>query len=52
MGVDTMVFFSLGPTEICARAEPNSVSSVGESMAFTVNMDKMHLIDPSTGAVI
>jgi multiple sugar transport system ATP-binding protein len=52
MGVDTMVFFSLGPTEICARAEPNSVGNVGESMGFTVNMDKMHLIDPSTGTVV
>ena len=52
MGVDTMVFFNLGPTEICARAEPASVSDVGQSMGFTVNMDKMHLIDPSTGAVV
>ena len=52
MGVDTMVFFNLGPTEICARAEPTSVSDVGETMGFTVSMDKMHLIDPSTGAVV
>ena len=52
MGVDTMVFFNLGPSEICARAEPSSVSDVGQSMGFTVNMDKMHLIDPSTGAVV
>jgi multiple sugar transport system ATP-binding protein len=52
MGIDTMVFFSLGPTEICARAEPSAVGNVGESMGFTVNMDKMHLIDPSTDAVV
>ncbi len=52
MGVDTMVFFNLGPSEICAHAEPSSVSDVGQSMGFTVNMDKMHLIDPSTGAVV
>jgi len=52
MGIETMVFFSLGPTEICARTEPSAVSNVGESMGFTVNMDKMHLIDPSTDAVI
>ena len=52
MGVDTMVFFNLGPSEICARAEPSSVSDVGQSMGFTVNMDKMHLIDPSMGAVV
>ena len=52
MGIDTMVFFSLGPTEVCARAEPAAVSDVGENMGFTVNMDKMHLIDPSTDAVV
>jgi len=52
MGIDTMVFFSLGPKEVCARSEPSAVSNVGESMGFTVNMDKMHLIDPSTDAVV
>lgn len=52
MGIDTMVFFSLGQTEVCARAEPGAVGNVGESMGFTVNMDKMHLIDPATDAVI
>jgi multiple sugar transport system ATP-binding protein len=52
MGIDTMVFFTLGSKEICARSEPAAVSNVGESMGFTVNMDKMHLIDPSTDAVV
>ena len=52
MGIDTMVFISLNQTDICARAEPTAVSNVGESMGFTVNMDKMHLIDPSTDLVV
>ena len=52
MGIDTMVFFSLGQTDICARAEPSSVGNVGEKMGFTVDMDKMHLIDPATGDVL
>ena len=52
MGIDTMVYFTIGQTEVCARAEPNAVSNVGEAMGFTVNMDKMHLIDPSTDTVV
>ena len=51
MGMDTMVFFSIGPTELCARVEPTAASDVGETMGFTVNMDKMHLIDPATDVV-
>ncbi|MDP6708542.1 MAG: sn-glycerol-3-phosphate ABC transporter ATP-binding protein UgpC [Alphaproteobacteria bacterium] len=52
MGIDTMVFFNIGATEICARAEPRSVAQVGEQMGFTVNMENMHLIDPATTQVI
>ncbi len=52
MGMDTMVFFALGTTDICARVEPTQVGNVGETMGFTVNMDKMHLIDPSTSLVV
>ncbi len=52
MGMDTMVFFDLGPTEICSRAEPKSVSGVGNSMNFTVDKSQIHLIDPQTAQVI
>ena len=46
-----MVFFSIGPTDLCARVEPTAASDVGETMGFTLNMDKMHLIDPATDVV-
>ena len=52
MGVDTMVFLEFNGEEICARAAPHSVRPVGESMEFTVDMSKMHLIDPITDKVI
>lgn len=52
MGVDTMVFLELNGEEICARAAPHSVRPVGEPMEFTVDMSKMHLIDPITDKVI
>lgn len=52
MGVDTMVFFNVDGTGVCARAAPKSVTDVGESMAFTIDMNNMHLIDPTTDKVV
>ena len=52
MGVDTMVFLELNGEEICARAAPHSVRPVGQVMEFTVDMSKMHLIDPKTDKVV
>ena len=52
MGVDTMVFLEINGEEICARAAPHSVRPVGQLMEFTVDMSKMHLIDPKTDKVV
>ncbi len=52
MGMDTMVFFNIDGTEVCGRSEPRSVSDVGEAMTLSVNMDRMHLIEPSTDQVV
>ena len=52
MGMDTMVFFDIGETEICSRCEPKSVSGVGTSMGFTVDKSQMHLIDPESERVL
>ena len=52
MGVDTMVFIDIEGTEICARAAPKAVSEVGQDMAFTINMNNMHLIDPTNDRVL
>ena len=41
-----------GLASFVARAEPTSVGTVGASMGFTINMDKMHLIDPVTDNVL
>ncbi|HBN31304.1 MAG TPA: sugar ABC transporter ATP-binding protein [Rhodobacteraceae bacterium] len=52
MGVDTMVFLEINGEEISARAAPHSVNAVGEKMEFTIDLSKMHLIDPKTDRVI
>jgi multiple sugar transport system ATP-binding protein len=52
MGVDTMVYLSMGGSEVCARSDPKSAGTVGQNMSFTIDMSHMHLIDPSTDKVI
>src|SRR5437660_1701977 len=47
MGNETMVFFSIGGTEVCARTDPNAGARVGASMKMAAHLDHMHLIDTS-----
>jgi multiple sugar transport system ATP-binding protein len=52
MGMETMVFFRIGATEVCGRVEPTAARNVGEAMQLRANLDHMHLIDPATNAVL
>jgi len=52
MGMETMVFFTINGTELCARVEPNAAGEAGAAMRLHANMDHMHLIDPATGLVL
>jgi len=52
MGMETMVFFGVGGTEVCARVEPSSVAGPGQSMRLCANVNHMHLIDPDTRLVV
>jgi multiple sugar transport system ATP-binding protein len=52
MGMETMVFFKVNGNEICARVEPTAAKGPGEAMPLRANLDHMHLIDPSTNAVL
>jgi len=52
MGMETMVFFGVSGTEVCARVEPSSVAGPGQSMRLCANVNHMHLIDPDTRLVI
>ena len=52
MGMDTMVYFDLAATEICARCEPKSVQEIDTNMDFTIDKSHMHLIDPKTNKVL
>jgi multiple sugar transport system ATP-binding protein len=53
MGMETMVFFTIAGTEVCARVEPTSVpGGPGQSMRLYANLNHMHLIDPDSHAVL
>jgi multiple sugar transport system ATP-binding protein len=51
-GMETMVFFMIGDTEVCGRVEPNSAVEPGQSMRLQANLGHMHLINPTTNLVI
>jgi len=52
MGMETMVFFKVNGTEVCARVEPSAAKGSGETIALRANLDQMHLIDPASNLVI
>ncbi len=52
MGMETMVFFKIGNTEVCGRVEPTAAKGAGETMQLRANLDHMHLIDPATNLVL
>jgi multiple sugar transport system ATP-binding protein len=52
MGMETMVYFTVDGQEICGRVDPDSARGPGESMRLFADMNRMHLIDPQSGAVL
>ncbi len=52
MGMETLVYFRIGESEVCGRVNPNAATRVGENFRMAVDLNNMHLIDPATGLVI
>ena len=52
MGNETMVYFSIGGTEVCGRVDPNAGARVGAPMKLAAHLDHMHLIDNVSGKVV
>lgn len=52
LGMETMIFFAIGGTEVCARVEPTSAAAPGEQMRLQAKLSHMHLVDPKTNLVI
>jgi len=52
MGNETMVFFAIKGTEVCARTDPNAGAKVGAALKMALHLDHMHLIDNASGRVL
>jgi multiple sugar transport system ATP-binding protein len=52
MGMETMVYFTVNGSEICARVEPSSAPAAGQKMRLYANLKQMHLIDPDSNLVL
>jgi multiple sugar transport system ATP-binding protein len=52
MGMETLVYFMLDGTEVCARVNPNAGARDGEPMRLAADLNNMHLVDGETGIVI
>ncbi len=52
MGMETLVHFFVAGTPVVARVDPQTAASPGRPLPLMADMNQMHLIDPSSGAVI
>ncbi len=52
MGMETMVYFIVDGTEVCARVNPAAAGKAGERMRLVADLNQMHLIDPKSDLVI
>jgi multiple sugar transport system ATP-binding protein len=52
LGREALVYFDLGGISVCGRRESEVGLRVGDTMQMSIDMDQMHLIDKTTGAVL
>ncbi|MBK5105816.1 MAG: sn-glycerol-3-phosphate ABC transporter ATP-binding protein UgpC [Burkholderiales bacterium] len=52
MGMETMVYFTVGRSEVCGRVNPNSGAKDGEPMTLVADLANMHLIDDESEKVL
>jgi multiple sugar transport system ATP-binding protein len=52
MGMETLAHFWLQGNEVIARLDPMVPAEVGRPLSLAADLDRMHLIDPKTDAVI
>ncbi len=52
MGMETMVFFTIGGIELCGRVDPKAGAKDGGPMTLMAHLENMHLIDEESGKVV
>src|SRR6185436_11002049 len=52
MGMETLVFFRVNGSDICARTNPSAGAQPGAMLKMLADLDQMHLIDDASGRVL
>lgn len=52
LGPETVIHFRVGGQEILAIGDPETVPALDRKMVFSIDMGKIHLFDPASGAVL
>jgi len=52
LGMETLVFFTVGGVEICARVNPGCGARPGAKLKLVADLRHMHLIDDESGLVL
>ncbi len=52
MGMETLVYFTLEGTQVCARVNPNAGAREGAPLRLAVDLNNMHLLNEATGVVL
>jgi multiple sugar transport system ATP-binding protein len=52
MGMETLVFFRVNGTDVCARTNPAAGAQPGRPLKMLADLSHMHLIDDATGRVL
>jgi multiple sugar transport system ATP-binding protein len=52
MGMETLVYFPLGGTQMCGRVSPNAGARDGAPLKVAADLNNMHLIDGESGLVL
>jgi multiple sugar transport system ATP-binding protein len=52
MGMETLVFFTINGSEICARTDPTAEIHPGKRAQLLADLRYMHLIDEASGRVL
>jgi multiple sugar transport system ATP-binding protein len=52
MGMETLVYFTIDGTEVCARLDPAMAPEAGQPVTLMAAMSHMHLLDAETDKVL
>ncbi len=52
MGMETLIYCTIGGVEVCGRVNPNAGATAGQTMKLRADLSNMHLIDDGTGKVL